>query len=230
MRTVLAEPTQTAAKGVLTCLTTSADPSTLSVVDLKGRETRTQFFPLSAEQCWTTLWKNCSPEMSWSKGRKQLFKRGRWSRCTVATSVGLQSFGSVPILLLPARFNLPWGDSIGDCDCGGADEATNFALCFVFFGVFGVRLGSPATSAAPFKILSLSSVSCSSSTSSVCVGSEDGAGSFWSDWLIDAGSSRGTILSSHRGCLLWIVTSSRKFSLDTVILLVSVERSAEKCR
>ena len=54
MRTVLAEPTQTEAKGVLTCLTTSADASTLSltsVVDLKGRETRTQFFPLSAEQC-----------------------------------------------------------------------------------------------------------------------------------------------------------------------------------
>ena len=51
MRTVLAEPTQTEAKGVLTCLTTSADPSTLSVVDLKGRETRTQFFPLFAEQC-----------------------------------------------------------------------------------------------------------------------------------------------------------------------------------
>ena len=50
MRTVLAEPTQTEAKGVLTCLTTSADPSTLSV-DLKGRETRTQFFPLSPEQC-----------------------------------------------------------------------------------------------------------------------------------------------------------------------------------
>ena len=48
MRTALAEPTQTEAKGVLTCLTTSA--STLSVVDLKGQETRTQFFPLSTEQ------------------------------------------------------------------------------------------------------------------------------------------------------------------------------------
>ena len=230
MRTVLAEPTQTEAKGVLTCLTTSADPSTLSVVDLKGQETRTQFFPLSTEQCWTTLWKNCSPEMSWSKGRKQLFKRGRWSRCTVATSVGLQSFGSVPILLVPGRLNLPWGESIGDWDCVGADEATDFALCFGFLGVLGVRLGSPVTSAAHSKISSLSSVSSTSSSACVCVGSEDGAGSFWSEGLIDTGSSRGTILSSHQGYLLWIVTSSRKFSFETVILLVSVERSAEKCR
>ena len=35
----------------LTCLTTSGAPSILSVVDLKGQETRTQFFPLSDEQC-----------------------------------------------------------------------------------------------------------------------------------------------------------------------------------
>ena len=44
MRTTVAAPTQTEPNTfMLTCLTKSGDPSTLSVVDLNGRETRRSF-------------------------------------------------------------------------------------------------------------------------------------------------------------------------------------------
>ena len=78
----------------------------------------------------------------------------------------------------------------------------HFALVFQCFRSMFKRLGSPATSAAHSIMSLLPSVSSTSSTSCVCVGSDDGAGSFWSERLLDTGSSRGTIFSSHQGYLL----------------------------